>query len=72
MPLLHTEMRRHTAKGVVSSVKLGREGDEELLVEVEYRPQSKEISSQSKQQKRKAEEKVSSDEPIANTKKKKT
>ena len=61
-------MRRHTAKGVVSSVKLGKEGDEEPLVE--DRSQSKE--SQSKQRKRKAEEKVSSDEPIANVKKKKT
>ena len=60
-------MRRHTAKGV-SSVKLGKEGDEEPLVE--DRSQSKE--SQSKQRKRKAEEKVSSDEPIANVKKKKT
>lgn len=61
-------MRRHTAKGVTSSVKLDREGDEELLVE--DTSQSKE--SRSKQRKRKAEEKVSSDEPIANGKKRRT
>ena len=64
------EMRRHTAKGVVSSVKLGREGGGEFPAD--DTPQSK--GNQSKQRKRKSdlEENVSSDEPIANVKKKKT
>lgn len=61
-------MRRHTAKGVVSSVKLSREDDKELLIE--ERSQTKE--RQSKQRKRKAEVKVDSDDPTTNGKKKKT
>jgi hypothetical protein len=62
-------MRRHTAKGVVSSVKLGREGEEEFLAEDTCTSQKE---SQSKQRKRKAEEKASSDDTIINVKKKKT
>ena len=61
-------MRRHTAKGVVSSVKLESEdggGQHE-----EEKSQSKE--SRSKQRKRKAVEKVKPDEVVANVKKQKT
>ena len=61
-------MRRHTAKGVVSSVKLGSEGDGEL--HIEEKSPSKE--SRSRQRKRKAEEKMKSDQLVANTKKQKT
>lgn len=65
-------MRRHTAKGVVSSAKLGGEGGEkvkELQCHVEERPQSRE--SQSRQRKRKVEEKANSGELITNVKKQK-
>lgn len=62
-------MRRHTAKGVVSSVKLGSRDDKEQDL-VEERPQSKE--SRSKQRKRKAEERMTSVEPITSVKKQKT
>ena len=61
------EMRRHTAKGVVSSVTLAQ-GEEEFLTDNLCRSQKE---SQSKQQKRKAEENTSSDEPITDVKKRK-
>ena len=60
-------MRRHTAKGVVSSVTLAQES-EEFLTDESCRSQKE---SQSKQRKRKAEENTSSDEPITDVKKKK-
>ena len=60
------EMRRHTAKGVVSSVTLAQ--GEEFLTDDLCRSQKE---SQSKQRKRKAEENTSSDEPITDVKKRK-
>ena len=63
------EMRRHTAKGVVSSVTLAQESEEEFLTDNSCRSQKE---SQSKQRKRKAEENMSSDEPITDKKRKKT
>lgn len=62
------EMRRHTAKGVVSSVTLDQEGEQEFLADDSCRSQKE---SQSKQRKRKADEKMSSDEPITDIKKRK-